>query len=171
MLKKIITYSFTIPILALIACTQVRTEDEAPSPIDYAVLEQELKDIFELSQQLFQSKDVDGLVDRFTDDGVLKIPGRPAIIGREALRANYEGTVALDGFELVIKPIVVKLSENGDMAYAVADFSVSFNTPDGVFNESGTSQVVFVRQDDRWKIAAENLSAIVPSAEQKTEEL
>jgi ketosteroid isomerase-like protein len=121
--------------------------------------------VFEQSTGLFQNKDIGGLVDRFTEDGVLKLPGRPAVVGHEALRSNYEGTVALENFELVLKPYVIKISEKGDMAYALIQFAVSFNTPDGLFYDNGISQFAFVHVDGHWKIAAENLSPIAKPIE------
>jgi ketosteroid isomerase-like protein len=165
MFKKSIPVLLGIAMVGLIACTQGKTDHSASAPIDYAGLEQEIREVFDMSRQLFQNKDVGGLVDRFTEDGVLKLPGRPAVVGHEALRSNYEGTVALENFELVLKPYVIKISEKGDMAYALAEFAVSFNTAEGLFYDNGISQIVFVHLDGRWKIAAENLSPIAKPIE------
>jgi ketosteroid isomerase-like protein len=160
MFKKSIPVLLGIAMVGLVACTQGKTDHSASAPIDYAGLEQEIREVFDMSRQLFQNKDVGGLVDRFTEDGVLKLPGRPAVVGHEALRLSYEGTVMLENFELAIKPYVIKISENGDMAYVLAEYAVAFDTPEGLFYEHGISQITFLHVGGRWKIAAENLSPI-----------
>ena len=165
MMKKVTTLFFGLAFLVLAACQQQKTENTIAEPIDLVGLEQGIREVFELSTELFQNKDVGGLVDRFVADGVLKIPGRPPIVGHEALRANYEGTVALENFELTIEPYLIRISKSGDMAFALAEFAVSFNTPDGPFHEYGISQITFVLVDGRWKMAAENLSPITKPAE------
>lgn len=165
---KMTTLLFSFAIFALTACTQEKTDHSAAIPIDYAGLEKEVAEVFEHSVRMFENKDVGALVDRFTADGVLKIPGRPPVIGHDALRINYQEMVALENFELVIKPSLIKISERGDMAYALAEFAVSFNTPGGPFYEYGMSQIVFVHEDGRWKIAAENLSQITKQVEQES---
>lgn len=167
MFKKLILLSLSATMVGLLACTQEKTDHPAPAPIDYAGLEQEIREMFDMSSQLFRNKDVDGLVGRFTEDGVLKLPGRPAIIGHEALRVSYEETVALENFKLAIKPNFIKISEKGDMAYVLAEFAVSFNTPEGLFYEYGLSQVAFLHVDGRWKIAAENLSPITKTTDKE----
>ena len=126
---------------------------------DFAVLEAEVKDMFTLSLKLFEEKNLDGLVERFTSDGTLKLPDAPIVKGHEALRNNYSGVMQLENFSIQLNPYHIEISEKGDMAYALADFKVSFNTPGGSFSDQGTTLMVFKRVNGEWKIAAENLSS------------
>ena len=152
---KATAFITAILILFLItpACTH-RTEKP-----DLAVLEAQVKDMFTLSMRLFEEKNLDGLVDRFTSDGTLKLPDAPVVKGHEALRNNYTGVIQLENFSIQLNPYHIEISETGDMAYALADFQVSFNTPGGPFSDQGTTLMVFKRVNGEWKIAAENLSS------------
>lgn len=126
---------------------------------DFVKLEAEVQEMFSRSLNLFKAKDVNGLVNRFTEDGILKIPSAPLVIGHDALRSNYENTVKLENFEIGLLVNKVIISKAGDMAYAIADFSVSFNTPGGPFADKGSTLMVLHRIGDEWKIAAEYLSS------------
>jgi ketosteroid isomerase-like protein len=126
---------------------------------DFAVLEAEVKDMFTLSIRLFEEKNLEGLVGRFTSNGTLKLPDAPVVKGHEALRNNYSGVIQLEDFSIQLNPYYIEISESGDMAYALADFQVAFTTPVGPFSDQGTTLMVFKRVDGEWKIAAENLSS------------
>ena len=107
-----------------------------------------------------EAKDVEGLVQRFTADGTLKLPMSPLIQGHEALRENYKTTTELEDFNLNISTLNVEISEAGDMASVLGKFAVSFNTPNGPFQDSGYSLLTMVRENNQWKIAAEVLSSM-----------
>ena len=126
---------------------------------DLAKLKAEVIEMLSYSMELFKRKDVEGLVGRFTIDGTLKIPDAPLISGIEALRGNYQGMMQLEEFDINLKIIKADIAEAGDLAYALADFTVSFQTPGGPFNDSGVTLLVFKRENNAWKIAAENLSS------------
>jgi ketosteroid isomerase-like protein len=153
-----ITSSFMAAGFVLLIINTSCKPSESGKP-DFAKLESEVKEMFTRTMNLFQSKDLDGLVNRFTEDGSLKIPQSPLISGHDALRENYTGTIQLENFDLLLDVTKVDISKTGDIAYALADFSVSFNTPVGPFSDKGTSLMVLKRVNDEWKIVAENLSS------------
>jgi ketosteroid isomerase-like protein len=125
---------------------------------DLEKLKAEVIEMLSYSIELFKRKDVEGLVGRFTIDGTLKIPEAPLISGIEAIRGNYQSMMQLEHFDINLKIIKADIAEAGDLAYALADFTVSFQTPCGPFNDSGVTLQVFKRENNAWKIAAENLS-------------
>jgi ketosteroid isomerase-like protein len=84
----------------------------------------------------------------------------PLIQGHEALRENYKTTTELEDFNLNISTLNVEISEAGDMASVLGKFAVSFNTPNGPFQDSGYSLLTMVRENNQWKIAAEVLSSM-----------
>jgi ketosteroid isomerase-like protein len=153
-MKKFIFFPLAISLI-FSSCQQT-AEQELP---DYTKMEEEAKELLEYSMDLFKAKDLDGLVNRFTKDGSLKLPNAPLIEGHEALRENYSGTLNLENFSIQLDPIRTIVAESGDMAWLLASFSVAFDTPGGPFADKGISLLVLHRIGDEWKIAAENLSS------------
>jgi ketosteroid isomerase-like protein len=129
---------------------------------DYEQLEAEVRDMFPLTVELFGKKDVEGLVNRFTPDGTLKITGNPIVAGHEALHENYSGVTQLENFNISFDILKIEIAQAGDMAYALVDTEVSFITPGGPFSDSGKSLLVLKRVNGKWKIAAENISSETP---------
>jgi ketosteroid isomerase-like protein len=151
-----VTQSTLVFIVLFNACSPVQTVEQAP---DFQKLDAEVREMFTWSMELFQNNDLDGLVDRFTEDGTLKITGATLIEGKEALRSNYEKNLELEEFNIDLQVLKVDIAEKGDMASAIAEYSVSFITPGGPFKDKGITLMVLKRENDKWKIAAENLSS------------
>ncbi len=128
--------------------------------IDKEQLKAEIEEMFVLTHTLFKEKDVDGLVDRFIPNGTLKLPISPLIHGHDALRENYQSNTELEDFKLDIKTLDLEISEAGDMAYVMGEFIVSFNTPQGLYEDTGITLMVLVRENKHWKIASEVLSSM-----------
>lgn len=138
------------------ACSTMQKEEQTP---DFQKLDAEVREMFTMSMELFQTNNLDGLVDRFTEDGILKITGAPLIEGKDALRSNYERNLELEEFNIELQVLKVDIAEKGDMASALAEYSVSFITPGGPFKDNGITLMVLKRVNDTWKIASENLSS------------
>lgn len=114
--------------------------------------------------QLHQNNDFDGLANRFTPNGSLKMPGAPRITGHDALRKHYAdeecvGTPQPDEVDFKFAFISVDISDSGDMALVISEFDISSLDPGGTFNDSGVILMVLKRVDDEWKIFAENVSS------------
>lgn len=102
---------------------------------------------------LFNAKDVDALLELWTDDGVYLPPGEPALHGKDAIRGYYErfqGTVE----SLVSDEIEVA----GDWAYERG--SVTVLAPPASGEGAGPTRVsakyldIWRRQPDgSWKVA------------------
>ncbi len=138
-------------------CPETETSEVA---VNHEELIREVDELFERTKTLMAEKDVEGLVNRFTTNGKLKLPVSPLIQGHDALRENYRATTELEDFKLDIKTLDIEISEAGDMAYVVGEFNVSFNTPQGLVQDTGISLLTLVREDNNWKIAAEVLSSM-----------
>jgi ketosteroid isomerase-like protein len=152
-------FSFVALLLFLTACNNTPCPDEK-EVVNHEQLTREVDELFELTQTMIAEKDVDGLANRFTTDGKLKLPLSPLIHGHDALLENYRSTIELDDFTLDIKTLEVEISESGDMAYVMGEFNVSFNTPQGLVQDTGISLITLVRENNSWKIAAEVLSSM-----------
>jgi ketosteroid isomerase-like protein len=158
---KALFYQFLFLIIVTIAVSCNQTSERLPDKEkpDMDQLKVEVQDMFNLSMEFFRNKDLEGLVNRFAEGGTLKLPGSPLLTGHEALHENYAGTLELEEFNLELWVTKIEVAESGDMAYALADFEVSFLTPLGPYSDRGNTLMVLVRQNGEWKIAAEYLSS------------
>jgi|GEM_PF-3483580 len=128
--------------------------------VDSERLKAEIEELFVLTKKLMKEKDVEGLVKRFTANGKLKLPQSQHIQGHDALRENYKTTTELEDFKLDINTLNVEISEGGDMTSVLGEFTVSFNTPQGMIQDTGITLLTLVRENNRWKIASEVLSSM-----------
>lgn len=154
--------SFVSLLFIITACNITpcpETDVQQNEAVNHEQLTREVDELFERTKTMMADQDVEGLVNRFTADGKLKLPLSPLIQGHDALRENYRANTELEDFKLAITTIEVEISEAGDMAYVVGEFNVSFNTPQGLVNDSGYTLLTLVRESNNWKIAAEVLSS------------
>lgn len=142
--------------LLLMSLSSSCTERPATDPEE---ARQEIIDIFVRSEQMFEQKDVEALVDRFTPDGMLRLPGARMLIGTEQLRENYAVLTQYEDFRLKVDVTRVDIAQAADMAYVLADYSVTFQTPGGPFTDQGQGLITMKRIDKEWKIAAKFLSS------------
>lgn len=126
---------------------------------DIQKLEAEVYDLMVATIRMFDNKDVDGLVNRFTADGSLKLPNTRIVVGHDALKINYENNLQLENFNIKLDITEIEISKAGDMAIVLADYAVAFDIPVGRFQDEGKSLLVLKRIQDQWKIFAENLSS------------
>ena len=155
LIKQILNF---IPIL-IISLVVIVGCDSKP---DKQKLESEVYDLLRLTVEMFDNKNLEGLVNRFTQDGSLKITNYPIVVGHDALRVNYENNLKLENFEIKLDVIKIDISEKGDMAFVLSDYAVSFDIPVGKIQDEGKTLLALKRINDQWKIAAENLSSNAP---------
>lgn len=146
-------------VLSLILIISMILFKGCESKPDIEKLESEIHDLLTSTIKLFNTKDLDGLVNRFTEDGTLKITNNPIVVGHNALRANYEKNLQLENFNISLNVIKINISKAGDMAFVLSDYSVSFDIPIGKFQDEGITLLALQRVNDEWKISAENLSS------------
>jgi|SRR5690606_20828613 len=150
-------------LLFITACNTTpcpETDIQHNEAVNHEQLTREVDELFERTKTMMADHDVEGLVNRFTTDGKLKLPVSPLIQGHDALRQNYKANTELENFKLDIRTLDVEISEAGDMAYVVGEFDVSFSTPQGLVKDSGYTLLVLKRENNSWKIAAELLSSM-----------
>jgi ketosteroid isomerase-like protein len=100
--------------------------------------------------QKLQEKDVDWIVNLFTNEGRQFPPNAEPVVGSEALRAAWETMANTKGLEVSWEPTEAHVSASSDMAY---DFGTAkITTPDGQ-TQTGKYLVVWVRQEGEWKVA------------------
>ena len=99
------------------------------------------------------SKDVDRILDHFSDDIIYHLPGFPPINGKEALRDFIE-TGPLEDLKWGIDRTMV--SESGDLAYIVGWFKMKWVGVDGYSEWKGL--LVCRKLSGVWKIVVESYS-------------
>lgn len=70
--------------------------------------------------------DLEKTVSYWADSAFLVAAGQPPLIGREAIRKMVEEGFKIPGFEISWEPVMVEVSESGDMAYLIENSQTSF---------------------------------------------
>ena len=112
-------FSFSTLLFFITACNNTpcpETNVHEKEAINHEQLTREVDELFENTKTMMAAKDVEGLVNRFTENGKLKLPVAPFIQGHDALRENYAANTQMEDFKLDIKTLEIKISEMGDMA-------------------------------------------------------
>lgn len=115
----------------------------------------------------FQAKDPARIAGLYARDAVFVTPGRPPIVGREAVARIMAEDLRDPGFHLDLAEEKIFVSASGDMAYARGAFRASFTNPRTreVESVAGTYLQVFRRQPDgAWEIAEDISSPGAPAA-------
>jgi len=129
---------------------------------DYEKLKTEVYEMFDINENLhmYENRDIDGLVNRFTKDGSLKVPGAPRISGHDALRKHYDAIAGPQSdVDFNYSIVGLDISKAGDMASVSIEFLMSSSVPGKSFRNSGIILMVLKRVDNEWKIFAENMSS------------
>ena len=82
-------------------------------------------------QEAIAAKDVQRTVSFWADDAVVLAPGQPSLAGKEAIRAFVTESFKVPGFGLRWETTSVNVAAGGDLAYALARTTTTFNGPDG----------------------------------------
>ena len=118
--------------------------DGAAEAQKIATLESEWSD-------MFGAKNLDGISALLAKDSVLIMPGAAPIVGIENIRRATRTMMESDD-EVAWKSDYAKVAPSGDMAY---DYGTATTIlADGSVVE-GYYLVVWIREDDTWKIAAD----------------
>lgn len=100
--------SLLLPLLLLAACAAARVERESD-----LVLARDRA----WSAVASEGRDVDALLDFWAEDAVLIAPEQPVMIGRDAIRAYVEASLALPGFHIEWESSEPVVAASGDMAW------------------------------------------------------
>jgi uncharacterized protein (TIGR02246 family) len=103
------------------------------------------------------SGDIDNIVALYADDAQFLIPGRPAIVGKDAIRSAWEGLLAMPGFGLVLTPQEVIV--DGDLAMDRGTYRLSATPPEGTFVDTGKYLVAWQRTADGWRARADMINS------------
>jgi uncharacterized protein (TIGR02246 family) len=127
-----------------------------PAPVDRAAVAPVAAAWLEAADR----KDADGVAALYTTDAMLLGPNRPAVVGRDGIRAWF---VALPNFTRMATTLA-EVEGRGDLAVARYTFEMTLELP-GIppIEERGKIlQVLRQQPDGRWLIWRESFSADTP---------
>jgi ketosteroid isomerase-like protein len=100
-----------------------------------------------------QGRDIEGILDYWSDDARVLAPGLPIFSGKAALRGYVEGALALPGFQITWTTSEANLSPDGRLAWLLSTNAVTLPGPDGQpVTTSGRAVTVWRREPDgEWR--------------------
>jgi len=102
------------------------------------------------------SKDLDKVLELYSDDVIYQVSGFPPINGKDALRSFSDG--GLDSIEDLKWGVDrTEVSESGDLAYTSGWFNMKLVGKDDYLECKGI--LVYRKVSDEWKIVAESYSS------------
>jgi ketosteroid isomerase-like protein len=100
---------------------------------------------------------VDEILSYWTDDAIVIPAGMPAVIGKDALRAYVEGSLAVPGFRIGWSSSDAEVSGDETLGFVLSSNEISFDGADGqpVVNH-GRAVTVWRRvPDGEWRCAVD----------------
>src|SRR5215471_2723009 len=82
-------------------------------------------------QEAIAAKDVDRALSFWADDAVVLAPGQPKLVGKDAIRRFVTESFKIPGFGIRWETTSVQVSPQGELAYAFANTTTTFNGPGG----------------------------------------
>lgn len=119
--------------------------------VDAAAEAEEIVELESKWSEMFGAKNLDGITELLAQDSVLIMPGSAPVIGADNIRRVTQSMLESD-VEVSWKSNHAFVAPSGDMAY---DYGTGTTTlADGSIVE-GHYLVVWVKEDGRWKVAAD----------------
>jgi uncharacterized protein (TIGR02246 family) len=120
-----------------------------------------IREAHERMQSASARADWDDWVAVYAEDAVVMIPNRPALEGREAIRAHFAGWPAVEGPGVELLEIEVR----DDLAFVRGRYRITMSFPGmGELADSGKTLEIWRRQvDGSWRISRDMSSSDVPT--------
>jgi uncharacterized protein (TIGR02246 family) len=104
-----------------------------------------------------EGRDVERILEFWTDDALVYPPGMPVVAGKPAIRAFVLASLSIPGFRISWSSSDVRFSPDGQLAYMLSENSVTAPGPDGQLTTSpGRGVTVWRREaDGEWRCAVD----------------
>jgi uncharacterized protein (TIGR02246 family) len=104
-----------------------------------------------------EGRDIERIVDFWTDDAVVYPPGLPVVAGKAALRAYVQASLAIPGFHITWTSSDARISSDGQLAYLVGENAVTVPGPTGkTVAMRGRAVTIWRREaDGEWRCAVD----------------
>ena len=118
--------------------------------------------------QAFHAKNLNAIVEPYSSDAVLVLPGLPAQVGTSAIHNVYAEALKDPNFDLTLFSDRAEVARSGDMAFTQGHFSMSGTDPktkQSTTMATGSYLTVFRKQaDGSWKAIQDWAAANPPTA-------
>lgn len=131
-----------------------------------AMMNDDSATISQLEQELslaIRGRDLEKIMSFYSNDARLMPPNAPEVIGFEAIRATWKMLLGLPQFSASLECKHVEVAAGRSMAFDVGTYQQSFQTPNGLFEDRGKYLVVWRREGNQWKIAADMFNSSLPA--------
>ena len=139
-------------------------EEEAEPPHDAVVAaEDELRAANSRLLQAAQAGDATAFAAMFADDGEMKFPNEPPLVGPAAIQERTARDFALPGFRISWEVADWAISGSADLAVSRGSYDFGLTTPGGPVTDRGRFVGVWERNDaGEWKVTTDMISSDVP---------
>ena len=100
----------------------------------------------------FNEGDAQGIARHFTEDAILMAPGKPASVGRQAVKAYYQGI--FDEYITELDSYYEEVEVSGDLAYGRGEATVRLTPRDGGNSTVAKAKYLNIlrrQSDGTWK--------------------
>ena len=140
-------FLFGFVILKIIMVPSVLLADENPINADII----EIKTLGEKWLELYRSSNIEKFMDQYTEDALVALNGKPALKGKEAIKAYFESRIGKKNVDMRLD--YEKISINKNIAIVVAKFYLVYPFEERIETVGGRSLIVYKKSDlGRWLI-------------------
>jgi ketosteroid isomerase-like protein len=112
----------------------------------------------DLWETAFNARDMDAVLDLYTEDARLLPPNAPMGMGKDAVEGVFEEMAAAG---LMVETHVIETLAAGDLAYNIGTYAL---TADGAEVDRGKYMEIWRRTDGEWKMSADMFNSDLPAA-------
>jgi ketosteroid isomerase-like protein len=104
-----------------------------------------------------QGRDIERILEFWTDDAIVYPPGLPAVVGKAALRSYVQASLAIPGFRISWTSSESNVSPDGQFAYLLSENAVTAPDHTGQLTTTrGRAVTVWRRESDgAWRCAVD----------------
>ncbi len=104
-----------------------------------------------------EGRDIERILEFWTDDAIVYPPGMPVVAGKVALRAYVKAMLAIPGFQISWSSSDARIYSDGQLAYLLGENAVTAPGPTGqLMTTRGRGVTVWRRDTDgEWRCAVD----------------
>jgi ketosteroid isomerase-like protein len=104
-----------------------------------------------------EGRDIERILEFWTEDALVFPPGLPAVAGKAALRAYVQASLGVPGFRITWTASDARLSPDGQLAYLLGENAVTAPGPTGQLTTTRGRAVTIWRRDidGEWRCAVD----------------
>lgn len=122
--------------------------------IDLEAEKSEIEKVLRRTEAAENRKDIEAMLEDFTEGCVFQTGGQPQLKGKDACRVFYRAFFKSGFISTKISCLDREVSLSADMSWEYGSFVSEFETPAGLVSSAGKYLGVMQKIGGRWKMAA-----------------